>query len=293
MESTYHTLRGKPFHILTEGNPDHPKILFLHGFPEYSGAWAGISAQLSDQFFCIAPDQRGYGQSWREGTVTDYAARELAADAAAFIDHFGGPMAVVGHDWGASVAYALAIGRPDLVSRLVIANGVHPVPFQRELAKGGPQSEASGYIERLRMPKAHEKLAADDFALMFAMFQAKMDTSWLTEAKKDGYRAAWRDAAGVNGMVNWYRATPLKVAKPGVPVPPDELPNWDPEALRVRMPHLLLWGLGDRALLPETRDGLADYCDDLAVEERDDADHWIIHQHPDWVAENIREFLGG
>lgn len=81
------------------------------------------------------------------------------------------------------------------------------------------------------------------------------------------------------------------MAKPGEPIPADQLPQWDAEALRIRMPHLLLWGLGDTALKPETRDGLKDYCDDLTVVEREDADHWIIHQHPEWVADQIKLFL--
>ena len=61
--------------------------------------------------------------------------------------------------------------------------------------------------------------------------------------------------------------------------------------MRIRPPHLLIWGLGDRALLPESRAGLEDLCDDLTVREFPDADHWIIHQKPDEVAAAIRDFV--
>ncbi len=173
----------------------------------------------------------------------------------------------------------------------MIANGVHPAPFQKELAAGGAQSAASQYIEWLRKPGSETALAANGFERMFGLFSKHMNMDWLTPEIQQDYQNAWRDEDGMRGMVNWYRATPLLVAKPGEPIPASEVPNWDPAALRISMPHLLLWGMGDMALLPETRDGLAAYCDDLTIKEHADADHWIIHQDPNWVAQNIREFL--
>lgn len=286
-------IRDKPFHAITEGDPDAPLLLFLHGFPEYCGAWADVLPFLAETHYCIAPDQRGYGKSWRGGDVADYATKHLAADALGMIDMFGNgkAAAVLGHDWGASVAYACAMRAPDMMDKLIIANGVHPAPFQDGLASGGQQSAASQYVEWLRKEGSENALAANDFERMFGMFSKHMNMNWLTREKQADYRTAWRDADGVRGMVNWYRATPLMVAKPGEPIPANQLPQWDPKALRIRMPHLLLWGLGDTALTPETRDGLKDYCDDLTMVEREDADHWIIHQHPEWVADQIKAFL--
>ncbi|MEC9311237.1 MAG: alpha/beta hydrolase, partial [Pseudomonadota bacterium] len=65
----------------------------------------------------------------------------------------------------------------------------------------------------------------------------------------------------------------------------------DPEKLRVRMPHLLVWGLGDSALLPEATEGLETYCDDLTRVEIEGADHWLVHQRPDEVAQILRTWL--
>jgi pimeloyl-ACP methyl ester carboxylesterase len=293
MKDIQFEIAGKSFHALTAGNPTKPLLLFLHGFPEYSGAWSCILPQFSENWYCVAPDQRGYGGSWRAGEVKDYAAKHLAADALAMIQKFGNgkAAALIGHDWGASVAYACAMRAPDMIDRLIIANGVHPAPFQAGLAAGGAQSAASQYIEWLRAPGSETALVANDFERMFGLFSKYMNMGWLSAEMQDGYRKAWRDESGVRAMVNWYRATPLLVAKPGHPIAPDKLPQWDKSALRIRMPHLLLWGLGDKALLPETRDGLRDYCDDLTMAEHPDADHWIIHQQPDWVAGHIRDFL--
>ena len=158
MRSTTVLLDGQPFHIREWGPPDARPILFLHGFPEYSGAWEELAAALPD-IRAIAPDQRGYGQSWSPHGTDHYAPAALVGDMAALIRQIGAPLVVVGHDWGAAIAYGLAIRQPALVSHLVILNGVHPAPFQRELAAGGAQTRASQYIHWLRREGAAAALA--------------------------------------------------------------------------------------------------------------------------------------
>ncbi|MEM7544583.1 MAG: alpha/beta hydrolase [Pseudomonadota bacterium] len=279
------------FHVLTAGDPAHPMLLFLHGFPEYSGAWTEVMARLKDRFHCIAPDQRGYGLTSKPAGIRSYAAGKLAADAAAILNHFAPrAAAVIGHDWGASVAYALAFARPDLMERLIILNGAHPIPFQRGLAAGGAQSAASAYIDDLRAEGAEAWLAADGFAALRGLFAKGMDMSWLAGARLNAYRTAWEQPGALTGMLNWYRATPLKVAKPGTPLPAGQLLDLDPAHLRVTMPHLLIWGQRDTALLPEATAGLAAQCDDLTRADIADADHWLHHQQPDRVAGLIRDF---
>lgn len=291
MQSETVAIDGHGFHCPTAGDPGAPMLLFLHGFPEFSGAWRGVMARLSDRFFCVAPDQRGYGQSWRPAEVDAYAAAHLVRDMAAIIAHFGGhARAVVAHDWGAAVGYALAMRRPDLMDRLVVLNGVHPVPFQVAVAAGGAQSEASQYIDWLRRPGSEAVLAADGYAKLMTLFGDGMDLSWLTPELRREYEAAWGGELGLRGMVNWYRASLLQVAVPGEPIPPEMLPQMDPARLRIPVPHLLIWGMQDTALLPEARAGVDRFCDDLEVVEVGDADHWIIHQQPGLVAHHITRF---
>ena len=288
------TVDGQTFSALTAGDPEKPLILCLHGFPEYSGAFEDILPFLAGEYFCVAPDQRGYGGSWKPAEVAAYAMSELMADAAAMIAHFGRgkpAAAVIGHDWGAAVAYALAFRHADKFERLVIANGVHPVPFQNALAAGGAQSAASQYIEWLRADGSESALVAEDHARMFRIFSENMDMSWMTPEKRQGYRDAWGDVDGVRGMVNWYRASALKVAKPGVPLTPDALPRLNPKHLRVSMPHLLLWGLEDTALLPEARQEIERFCDNIEIHEIEGADHWLLHQQPERVARLVLDFL--
>jgi pimeloyl-ACP methyl ester carboxylesterase len=278
-------LNGHPFFVRHWGDPDLPPLLMLHGFPEYGGAWADLAPYLSDHFHCIAPDQRGYGQSWAPDGVENYRASELVSDMAALIAHIGGPVTVMGHDWGAAVAYGLAMFKPDLVRRLIIANGVHPVPFQRAMAAGGAQSEASQYINYLRSEGSETALAEDDFAKMKKLFMAKMDSGWLTEAKKREYLTEWARPGRLKTMIHWYRASPLRVADPGKPL--TDLPELPLDRLVVRCPHLLIWGDDDTALLPVATEGLEDFAPDLSRVSIPNTNHWLIHQDPQAVADAI------
>ena len=282
-------LNGQSFHYLEWGRAGAPVLLFLHGFPEYSGACDEVATRLADSYHCIAPDQRGFGQSWAPPDVSAYEMRELVADMAALIDTLGQKVTVVGHDWGAATAYGLAMFRPELVSRLIIINGVHPGPFQRELAAGGAQTSASQYIRFLRAEGSEDKLSADDFGGLMKLFSAKMDLSWLSGERLKLYKAEWCRPGRLKAMINWYRASPLKVALPGEPL--SDVPALRKDRLQLRCPHLLIWGDNDTALLPVCIEGLGEYAADLTVEHVAGADHWICHQKPDLVAGLIRSWL--
>ncbi|WP_299656548.1 alpha/beta fold hydrolase [uncultured Tateyamaria sp.] len=286
MQITTQRLGEHDFTVRAWGDPAHPMILMLHGFPEYGGAWEDIATRLSDRFYCVAPDQRGYGQSYAPDDIGAYATSKLVGDMVALIGDRA-PVIVMGHDWGASVAYGLAMFRPDLVSHLIIANGVHPVPFQRAMAAGGAQSEASQYINFLRSDGSEDALAENDFAKLLKLFSAKMDMSWLAGDRLDAYKAVWRQS-GLRGMIHWYRASPLIVADPGTP---EEMPDLPLDRLMVRCPHLLIWADGDTALLPVSTEGLEAFAPDLTRATVPGADHWVLHQKPDEVARIVRDWL--
>ncbi len=290
MDSTFTDLNGQTFFVRTWGDKANPPLLMLHGFPEYGGAWVDLAPYLSQHFLCVAPDQRGYGQSWAPEGVRHYALSKLVGDMATLIEQLGAPLAVLGHDWGASVAYGLAMFRPDLVSHLIIANGVHPVPFQRAMAAGGAQSEASQYINLLRASDAVQKLADNRFARLERFFRHGMGLDWLSDDRMEDYRAEWARPGRLEAMLNWYRASPLVVAKPGEPL--THLPELPLDRLHITCPHLLLWGPEDKALLPETTEGLEDFAPDLTRIAIPGTDHWLHHQNPKAVAEAILGWLG-
>ena len=282
-------LNGHDTRLLTQGE-DGPAILFLHGFPEHAGGWAPVMAQL-DGHRCFAPDQRGYGWSYRPADVAEYQTGHMVKDALNLIGALElDRVHVVGHDWGAAVAYGVAFSGDPRIASLTIANGVHPIPFQRELARGGAQTEASQYMTWLRRDDSHEILAANDFERLVGFFKKGMDMAWFDAATEAEYKRVWQNADVVGAMVNWYRASPLVVPPAGQAADPADLPALPAERMKVRVPHMLIWGLDDKALLPESHDGLDSFCDHLEIHEFPDADHWIVHQKPAEVAGLIRDF---
>ena len=284
---------GIDLHVRSMGDAQAPLILFLHGFPEYSGAWDEVMPAFAGAFHVVAPDQRGYAHSSKPAGIEAYRIKHLVRDVLALGEHYSPnrPFVLVAHDWGASVGYATAIAAPNRVAKLVVINGMHPGPFQRALMEDEAQRRASAYIHYLRAPEAEERLSANNFEKLLGMLSRFGPQPWLTPQKRAGYLQAWAQPGALTGMLNWYRATPIVVPKEGEASDLATLPKLDPAQLRVRMPHLVVWGMDDRALLPVTRATLADYCDSLVVREIAGADHWVVHQKTDEVIGLIRGFL--
>jgi pimeloyl-ACP methyl ester carboxylesterase len=294
MRHTTERVNGIDLHVRAMGEATAPLVLFLHGFPEYSGAWDEVLPAFAGSFHAVAPDQRGYAFSTKPEGVEAYRIKHLVRDILGLGERLSPdrPFSIVAHDWGASVGYATAIAAPSRVARLVVVNGVHPGPFQRALVEDEAQREASTYIHYLRDPQAEARLSANAFEKLLGMLSRFGPQPWLTPQRRAGYLEAWSRPGALTGMLNWYRATSLVVPKPGEAVDRATLPKLDPAQLRVRMPHLVVWGMNDRALLPVTRATLADYCDDLQVAEIADADHWVVHQRTAEVIGLVRNFLG-
>ncbi len=272
-------------------------ILFLHGFPEYHGGWQKVLPLLAQDYLIIAPDQRGYNRSSAPQEPEAYQTKLLVADMACLMQTLLPDMKyhLVGHDWGASIAYALAMQHAHHVSSLSVVNGVHPLLFQRALVSDEEQIRASQYIHILRSQDAAEKMYADNFAKTFSMFEKFSSSPWLTPAIRNQYITAWqRHEKGkkrMNAMLNWYRATPMVVPKAGEPVPHAPLLDMDPQRFQINMPHQVVWGMQDTALLPISRAGLEEFAPGVKILEVPDGGHWINHTHPVLVASEIQSFI--
>ncbi len=280
--------------VATAGDPAAPPIICLHGFPEYWAAWRDVMLDLANDYFVIVPDQRGYNTSSKPAGLSAYKGRALASDIAALADHYspGRPVALAGHDWGASVAYATAFLYPEKLTHLVIANGVHPVCFQRAIFDDPAQRAASQYINKLRDPATDARLVEDGCRRTFRMIEGFSPAPWMAGETRDGYREAWSQPGAMTGMLNWYRASPVIVPEPGAPVPSSALLASDMATFMVRCPHLLIWGDADVALQPSSYAGLGEFASDLRIEHIDGSTHWILHERPADVSALIRGFVG-
>ncbi|WP_047146368.1 alpha/beta fold hydrolase [Aquamicrobium sp. LC103] len=289
----HHDTGEAKLHFASIGNPEHPLVICLHGFPEYWAAWGAVMAELADGFHLVAPDQRGFNLSSKPAAIDAYRIRHMVADLASLADRLspGRPFVLAGHDWGASVAYAFAFAHPGRLSHLVIANGVHPVCFQRAILDDPGQRTASQYINRLKANDAETLLSEDGYRRLFRMIEGFSKIDFMDERMKAEYLNAWRQPGALTGMLNWYRASPVAVPAPGEEAGGSLILDMPREAFKVAMPHLVVWGDADEALRPACIEGLEDFAPDLTVRRIDGAGHWILHEKPALVARTMREFL--
>ena len=280
------------------GEHGRPVLLFQHGFPEAAFVWDALLEHFSlpenGGYRCIAPNLRGFEKSSAPTDLKAYRPKHLVQDLAALIATECGdaPLeCLIAHDWGGAVAWNLANQQPQLARRLAIINSPHPGTFLRDLQSSPAQQAASAYMNFLIRPDAEAQLAADDYRQLWEFFGHMGATdgphAWLTDAVRAQYRAVWDQ--GLTGGCNLYRASPLRPARPEDPaVAAIKLPA---EALTIKLPTLVIWGMQDHALLPSLINGLGEWIPDLSIKRVDDATHWIVHEQPQLVISLLTEFL--
>ena len=264
------------------------RALLLHGFPEAAFAWDGVLQRLAPRHAAVAPNQRGYPGSSAPAGDAAYRARHLVADLAALIEQLGAPLPLlVAHDWGGAVAWNLAAQRPDLIRRLLIINSPHPATLLRELRHDPEQIAASAYMNFLVRPDAAALLAEGDFRRLWPFFG---DAAWLDAAQRERYREAWRNGGrGLDPMLAWYRASPLRPALPGdARLAQNDLPD---EAVTVRVPTTVLWGERDAALRPGLLRGLERWVPQLELTRVPEGSHWLVHEQPGLVADTAQALI--
>ena len=279
-------------HYAATGLEDGHLLLFLHGFPEFWYAWRHQLGDLGDMYRCVAPDLPGYNLSSKPPEVARYRTKRLIDDVAAFAAQFSGKkkFTLIAHDWGGALAWAFAIKRPELIDRLIIINAVHPGAFQREMAKNPDQAAASQYIHEIRAEGSEARYAADDYALLWRSLSRAAAAGHLTADDRVQFVTAWREPGALTSMFNWYRAMRMDPPKPGAQ-PQAEVYNDD--ALMVRVPTLVIWGMQDTSLLPGCVEGLERWVPQVDVRRVTDGTHWIVYEKPKLISDTIRGWLAG
>jgi len=281
-ESVYRDVNGVELHTVVAGDESDPLVVLLHGFPEFWYGWHRQIAPLVEAGYrVVVPDQRGYNASEKPDGVRSYRLSELVGDVVGLVESEGGDSAhVVGHDWGAVVAWHLALSRPEVVDRLGIVNVPHPTAYRETLRSNLAQLRRSWYVFYFQLPRIPEWLSArDDFAFWVSALRDGARPGTFSDADIARYRTAWSQDGAPRAMINWYRA----LVRHGE-APPRE---------RVAAPTLVVWGENDQALVPELAPKSVDYCEDGRLERFPDATHWVNHEEPERVADLLVEHLGG
>jgi pimeloyl-ACP methyl ester carboxylesterase len=260
---------GIEFDVTGEGRP----VILLHGFPDTGRLWRHQVPALAEAGFqAIVPDLRGYGRSDQPKDVADYSMTYLAGDVLGILDHLGVERAhVVGHDWGAALAWALGSLVPHRVDHLVALSVGHPSSFQ---AAGPEQRARSWYMLLFQFEGVAEQwLSKDDWAEF---------RTWAGHPDADAVVEELKRTGSLTPALNWYRAN----------VPPESFLSPPPELPAVPAPTMGVWGSGDFALTEAQMVGSAAFVSGPWRYERvDGVAHWIPLEAPEKLNELLLDFL--
>lgn len=245
-----------------------PSVLALHGFPETAWEWREVGEILAGRGIrVVAPLQRGYSSGARPGRIEDYAIEHLAADALDVADDFGlDRVHVLGHDWGACVAWWLAAHHARRVSGLTAISVPHLAAFSTAIESDPDQQARSAYFGLFRQEgKAEDVLLADGAEKLRAMFDGQVSSDLV-----DRHLEVVGDRAALTAALHWYRAMRRY-----------ELPA-------VSVPTTFLWGGEDPAIARSGAEATADHVTgDYRFVPLAHLGHWIPEQDPALVAREV------
>ncbi|MBT8095635.1 MAG: alpha/beta hydrolase [Woeseia sp.] len=276
-----------------------PPIILLHGFPELAFSWRHqLPALAAAGYRAIAPDLRGYGLSDKPPGVADYRQEEIFDDIAGLLGEMGQSQAIfIAHDWGALIAWQMALVRPELLRGLIALNipfmpRRHRDPVQVMRERFGPNyyivnfqdsdeadrlfdSDPRRFIDRIMrrdgVTRRQFNALPDERRIVNMIATMNLDRkrgeALLTEDELDFYAKAF-SAGGFSGPINWYR---------------NWTRNWksmEDIEQKVRMPVLFIGADNDVVVTPQQIKAMKNFVPDLESHVLDDCGHWTQQEKP-------------
>src|SRR5688500_2354842 len=264
------------FDVRADGPDDGRPVLLLHGFPQTSASWAAVTPILTQAGLrTYAPDQLGYSPGARPDEVGAYSAQNLAQVTCDLMTELGLPRVdVVGHDWGANVAWTLAAWHSDRVRSLTTVSVPHPAAYTAASRADPEQKERSAYIRLFwQEGKAEEVLLADGARRLRRMLSGSDGETGVPAEAIDEYVAVLTAPGALTAALNWYRAM-----------------SSGNRVDRVAVPATYVWSDGDVAIGRTAAEACANYVTgDYRFVELPGVTHWIPAQAPGQLAAAILE----
>lgn len=252
------------------GPGDGDPIVALHGFPQTSASWSALTPRLVKAGLrVIAPDQRGYSPGARPSGVDDYLTETLADDVLGLAGALGlDTFHLVGHDWGAAVAWVVAARHPGRLRSLTVVSVPHLAAYGRALQDDPDQQQRASYIGLLRQEgRAEELLLADGARRLRAMYGEHVPAE-----HADLYVETLSAPGALTAALSWYRAMRADLV---------DLPA-------VEVPTTYVWSDGDLAIGRGPAEACAGHVTgDYTFVELSGVSHWIPEEAPDALADAI------
>lgn len=261
---------GFTFDVIDTGPIDGAPVVLLHGFPQRATSWAAVSERLhAEGLRTYALDQRGYSPGARPRSRFGYRISGLVSDVKALMDQIGQPVHLVGHDWGAAIAWGVAANHPDSLRTLTAVSVAHPGAFLKSMFSSS-QILKSYYMLLFQIPFLPERMLSRPRGFGERMLRgAGMDSAMI----KTFRREIVADGA-LRGGLGYYRSMFL--------APPGELGR------RVHVPTTYVWSDGDVALVRRGAELTPQYVSaPYELDVLEGATHWLPDQNPDELSASI------
>jgi len=263
------------FDVIDAGPTDGPVVVLLHGFPELNSMYQPVIDRLTAQGYrCLAPLQRGYSAGARPKRRRDYRGDDLVGDVLTLIDSSGAQRVhLVGHDWGAAVAWYVAQAAPDRLHTLTALSVPHPAAFLKAVATSR-QALSSWYMLFFQLPWLPERFLLNRRAVRGFIESKPPDTRALAQAEMN----LMREPGALTAALNWYRAMPFSS--------PRRITQ------KVTVPTMYLWTDDDVAL----KEKCARLCADYVVgayryEQFEGVSHWVVDERPNEVSDLLLDWF--
>lgn len=279
------TVNGLQFRYVEKGSGE--LMLFLHGFPYFSESWYKLLHGFGDQYHSVAPDNRGYGYTEKPTEIADYRLEVLVSDVISLISKLSPekPVILVGHDWGAGLAWATAQTRPELIKKLIIINGVPPNAFLKVLDRSLLQRERSHYIGKLDGWLAKLMFAIKGPDMIWQGVSRLHESGDVDDNFKQAFLEAWEQPDAAQSAINWYTANFPEF---------DNIQDkdyWPSKDARVTVPSLLIWSKDDPAFTQDAFEIIPEYVDDLTIKVIDTSSHVPFLDHFEEVFSYMSDFI--
>ncbi len=248
-------------------------VVLLHGWPDTGDLWQHqVPALSAAGYRVITPDLRGFGRSSKPTDLAAYAAPVMVGDVLGVLDALDIQSAhLVGHDWGAAIAWMTAALAPDRIASITALSVGHPEAFR---AAGLRQREKSWYMLLFQFAGVAERWLSDDGFRNLREWSAHPDIEPVVER--------FTDPAALTASLALYRAIlpPESLVEARAPLPP------------IAVPAMGVWSTADRALIEEGMTGSAGHVTGPWRYERvEDAGHWLQLEAPGKVNALLLDFL--
>jgi len=267
---------GIQFHFVTEGSG--PLMIFLHGFPEYWYSWRHQISEFSKNYKVVALDMRGYGQTDRPQGRENYTIDILVNDVKEVVSALGYKKCVlVGHDWGAIIAWYVAMNFESYIEKLIVMNVPHPQCYMENLNIN--QVLKSWYIWLFQLPKLPELyLKSRDYKWITDQFLGAVNSEAFSQKDLNKYKENAAHPGALTAMLNYYRNLPAEMMKKDVtPI--------------IQIPTLMLWGENDPYTGKNSTLGTDQYVKNLDLKFLPNCSHWTQQDCPREVNQYMSDFL--